>query len=353
MLEAISTSDFHLDGMNKHFLDAVQRQLREVDKIYQYALSKGIQHVFIPGDISDTPHMPESTYLSLLLFLKKYDGIIKSYYIGGNHDRSDATTTSCDLLQLLCEHKFFKSFRIFLKPDQDRIDGQLVNFCAWPCYETLTEKEGALNFAHVEYNGAIGDNGRSMKTKHEFAAHKRDYTISGHIHQYQHLKKRRVVFNGNPFQKNFGESLPKGFVHFKAKCEKNEMQFRHRFIDNQPNFRLETVLIESPADFGKLRQDNNIRYKLLIAPDVLIPADLRINYPNITGGFFNAETKAKKTDDGEIVEHVGEVVARPRIKPTHGLKDYLAAAGHNKKEIKYARDLVRDAMNSLGIQTES
>lgn len=348
MLEAISSSDWHLEGMGKHFQDSIRRQLAEVDKIYKYAMSKGIQHVFIPGDISDTPHMRWSTYMQLALFFRKYDGVINSYYIGGNHDRSDIENTSCDFLKLLSEHGFFKSFRIFLEPDQDRIDGTLVNFCAWPCRETMTEKEGCLNFAHVEYNGAIGDNGRALKTKHEFLSHERDFTISGHIHQYQYMKNKRAIFNGNPFQKNFGEKLPKGFVHFKARTEKKTVEVKHRFIDNNPNFRLETVIIDSPKDFQKLKDDNNLRYKLLVAPDVLVPSDLRIHYPNITGGIFNSDTKKVKAEDG-IVEVLGETAPSLKIRPTTGLKKFLQSEGYSKKDINDARFIVDQAMNELGL----
>lgn len=350
MLEGISSSDFHLEGMFKHFADATSRQLREIDKIYQYGMSKGIRHVFIPGDISDTPHMKFATYMQLVMFLKKYDGVINSYYIGGNHDRSDVESTSCDFLKMIADHGFFKSFRIFLQPEQDRIDGTLVNFCAWPCYETMTEKEGCLNFAHVEYNGAIGDNGRPLKTKHEFRSHERDFTISGHIHQYQYLKNKRAIFNGNPYQKNFGEALPKGFVHFKARTSKNSVEVKHRFIDNMPNFRLETVVVESPKDFARLKDDNNIRYKLLVAPDVLVPADLRLTYPNITGGIFNSETKKAATnDDAPMVEQLGQVAQISRVKPTTGLNNWLAGEGFSKKEISMAKGMVKEAMNELGI----
>lgn len=348
MLEAISTSDWHLDGMGKHFIDATQRQLKEIDRIYQYAIKKGIKHVFIPGDISDTPHMKTSTYLQLVLFLKKYDGLINTYYVGGNHDRSDAENTSCDFLKLLADHKFFKSFRIFLQPEQDRIDGTLVNFCAWPCPETMTEKEGALNLAHITVTGAIGDNGRKLTAKDEFKVHKNDYTVSGHIHQYQHLKSKRCIYNGNPYQKNFGESLPKGFVHLKARTERRVVEVRHRFVDNNPHFQLHTVVIESPTDFQKLKDSNNIRYKLLVAPDVLVPPDLRITYPNITGGIFNAETK--KASDGvqELVEVI-DAQRLPKVKPTTGLKQYLSSEGFGKRQIKDAVSAVKEAMNELGI----
>ncbi len=347
MLEALSSSDFHLESMGKHFVDATSIQLREIDRIFQYAVNKGIPHVFIPGDISDTPRMSYSTYMKLVMFLKKYDGILNMYYIGGNHDRSDVEHTSCDFLKLLCEHKFFKSFKIYLAPEQDRIDGTLVNFCAWPCPSSLTENEGSLNLAHIEVGGAIGDNGRPLKVSHDFGFHERDYTISGHIHQYQHLKAKKVIYNGNPYQKNFGEALPKGFVHFKALTQKKRVEVKHRFINNNPGFQLQTVVIESPADFAKLSPANHIRYKLLVAPDVLVPADLRIQYPNITGGIFNSETKKADTSSATIEEVAAVSVSR--YKPTTGLKQYLSAEGFSKKDIKTASSIVKEAMNELGI----
>lgn len=347
MLEAISTSDFHLEGMNKHFKDATRRQLREVDKVYQYAMNKGVKHVFIPGDISDTPKMSPSTYMQLLLFLKKYDGIINTYYIGGNHDRSDSENTSCDLLKLLCEHKFFKTFRIFLEPEQDRIEDVLVNFCAWPCNESLTETEGSVNFAHVATNGSIGDNGRKIKVAEDFSSHKNDYTVSGHIHQYQHIEKQRIVYNGNPYQKNFGEKIPKGFIHFRANTVKDKVKFTHRFVDNMPGFTLQTVTIETAADFKKLRSDDNVRYKLLVAPDILIPTDLRVMYPNITGGIFNAQTNKATESITDIVDM--PETASIKIQPTHGLKDYLKAQGFSKKDMVLAKGLVKEAMQELNL----
>ena len=347
MLEALSTSDFHFEGMNKHFVDATTIQLREIDRIFQYAVKKGIQHIFIPGDLSDTPRMTYTTYMKLVLFLKKYDGLVNMYYIGGNHDRSDVESTSCDFLKLLVEHKFFKTFNIYLSPEQTRIDGTLVNFCAWPCPASMSESEGALNLAHIEVAGAIGDNGRPLKVSHDFGTHKRDYTVSGHIHQYQHLKEKKVIYNGNPYQKNFGEALPKGFVHLKAQTTKKTVDVKHRFVDNNPGFQLQTIVIESPSDFAKLSPSNHLRYKLLVAPDVLVPTDLRLQYPNITGGIFNSETK--KADNSLVtIEELG-AVSVSRIKPTTGLKQYLSAEGFSKKDIKLASSFVAEAMNELGI----
>lgn len=349
MIEALSTSDWHLDGMGKHFVDATRRQLAEIDRIYQYGLRKGISHVFVPGDLSETPNMSGSTYMQLIMFFLKYDGLIETHYIGGNHDRCDKTSTSCDLLKLLADNGMFKTLNIHLEPTQQRINGTLVNFCAWPCGGTLSEREGALNFAHITMTGAMGDNGRPLKASHDFATLKRDFTVSGHIHQYQHMVEKRCVYNGNPYQKTFGEALPKGFIHFRAKTEKNTVQFRHRFIDNKPQFQLENVLIESPTDFKKLRNDDSKRYKLMVAPDVLLPQDLRMQYPNITGGIFTIVDGKTKTHENEMDLDLPDVVAQPRISPDVGLIEFLSGEGHSKKEIRRARDMIAEAMNALGV----
>lgn len=348
MLEALSSSDWHLEGMKKHFVDATRRQLAEVDRIYQYAVNKGIRHVFIPGDLSETPHMSYSTYMQLLLFFKKYDGVIETHYIGGNHDRSDRESTSCDLLKTLVDMGFYKTLNVHLEPKQDRIDGTLVNFCAWPCPATLSEGEGSLNFAHITMSGAIGDNGRPLRTSHDFGTDERDYTISGHIHQYQHMREKRVIYNGNPYQKNFGEALPKGFVHFKATTNKKTVEVKHRFIDNRPQFQLETVYIESPKDFQQLQATDSKRYRLFVADDVIVPKDLRIQFPNITGTIT-----VVASDTGKAVETVelekGVYTPVTRIRPETGLKEFLSGEGHSKKEIRQAQEMLREAKNHIGL----
>lgn len=348
MIEALSTSDWHLEGMDKHFVNATHIQLREIDRIYQYAVSKGIKHIFVPGDISETPKMRASTYMQLLMFFKKYDGLVTTHYVGGNHDRDDKDTTSCDLLKMLSEQGFLNTLNVHLQPVQERIDGSLINFCAWPCPASMSTTEGAINMAHITVAGAVGDNGMPLRASHDFAVHDKDYTISGHIHQYQHMKTKRTIYNGNPYQKNFGEALPKGFVHFRAETEKKKIKMRHRFIDNRPQFQLHTVRIDSPEDFQKLTQSNSIRYKLLVDSEVLVPSDLRVQYPNITGGIFttNRDTGKQEKRDVDEVEF-SPVISR--VKPQTGLKEYLSSVGHNKKDIKNARAILQEAMDHLGI----
>ena len=347
MLEGVSTSDWHFMGLAKHFPETHnERLIAEIDKIYQYALKNGIQHVFVPGDIADTPTLPTDSYIALVLFLKKYDGLIHTHYIAGNHDFSDISKTSLDFLNVLTQQGFFKTFNLYLQPKRVKVEDVPVNFLPYPCLETLSKGEkGALNFAHVEYSGAIGDNGRALKTKHELAVIDNDYTISGHIHQYQHMAAKRAVYCGNPFQKNFGESLPKGFIHFQAGMKKGRVQFKHKFVNNHPNFILQNVDIEDLTDLKQLKHDDNIRYKLRVGAEVVLPADIMIQYPNITGGIFYSS--GKKADIEEELDKL--VVEQSVVSVESGLKRFLSSQGFDKKQIKEARAMVTEAKNHLGL----
>lgn len=348
MLEGIATSDWHLCGLQKHFVDHVDRQFHELDKIYQYAIQNGVQHIFVPGDISDTPHMPYDVYVTLVLFLKKYDGLLNTYYIAGNHDFSDIHKTSMDLLHVLVEEGLFKSTKLYLKPTKTVIDSVRVNLLSYPCIEAPKSKKPSLNFSHIEYNGAIGDNGRKMRVKDEFIQNPGDYNVSGHIHTYQHIESKRAVYCGNPYQKNFGEALPKGFIHFKAKQAEEELIFKHKYVNNKVDFQLLNIEINNREDFKQLSTSDSYRYKLWVNPEVDIPKDLLLRYPNITGGIFDLSTKSAHK---EVCDEEGEQL--PQKAPTDTkklLSKFLESSGHSKKEIKSAFSMVREAANHLGFE---
>jgi hypothetical protein len=127
---------------------------------------------------------------------------------------------------------------------------------------------------------ANGDNGRPLRTSHEVEVDKRDFTIGGHIHLQQFLKSKRLLLNGSPYQKNFGESLPKGFVEFKARYHKGKLEVIHEFKNQVQKFIFETKLISTQQEFSTLSKSRYTRYRLLVEEGVIIPADLRIRYPH-------------------------------------------------------------------------
>tara|TARA_B100000700_G_scaffold88627_1_gene99984 strand:- start:102980 stop:104047 length:1068 start_codon:yes stop_codon:yes gene_type:complete len=347
-LEAIATSDWHFMGLAKHFPNHVERTIYELDKIYQYAVANGIPYVLVPGDISDTPHMPYEVYIALVLFLKKYDGLVETHYIPGNHDFSDVKKTSMDLLSVLQQNQFFESFHLHMGHTEIELEDVPINFLPYPWNEAPASDIPHLNFSHISYNGAIGDNGRKIRVKDEFIQNPGDFNISGHIHQYQYMESKRALYCGNPFQKNFGEKLPKGFVHFKAKLKDERIAFKHKFVDNKPDFRLINMNIESREDFARLSDSDSIRYKLWLAAGVEIPKDLRLRFPNITGGIFDLDSKVRAQDREEVKTLIQDPSAN-QVDLMYGLKDYMKGAGFKKRDYQEARSLVKQAANELGL----
>ena len=344
MLHFISTSDWHFEGLEKLFpTNHIDLQIAQIKRIYEHAVENGINHVFVPGDIADVPHMEWSTYIKLVTLLKAYDGHIHTYYLAGNHDFSDIKRTSLDLLQLLVDNNFFKTFHLYLQPDSTVIDEVPVTFLPYPL--NSKDAERSLNFAHITVPGAIGDNGRVIKeSEHEFEHPEKGFIISGHIHQYQHMKNQRVIYNGNPYQKNFGEALPKGFIECQSSVVKKRISVKHKQVILKPNYRLINKAVEEQEDLSGLSNSPYVRYKLKLAGDVVLPSDLRVQHPNIHS-ITDVRNKAIVLEDEDSEKSVSSV----NIDPIDGLKEALKDIGMAKKDIQMAKGLVLEALDHLKI----
>ncbi len=345
MFEFIATSDWHLEGLDKHYPnDGVERQLETIDRIYQYAIENGIKYVMIVGDITDKHTMRDDTKALLCKHFVKYDDHITSIYIGGNHDWSDVSHTSMDFIKQMTDWKMLKNLKIILRAEQLTLDGIVCNFLPYPTPPVMKNKKPCLNFCHVETAGALGDNGRPLKTDKTIGAPKKDYTISGHIHLYQDLESQRFLYNGSPFQKTFGESLPKGFCHVKAKYIKDELKVIHKFIDSKPGFRLETVIIADQGDWNKLQITPAIRYRVVVSDGIAVPADIRTRIPNIAQ--LNVSKNAVNIEDLDGFD-VTELELL-EVDPKDGLRDYLKSAGLRKAQRQQGAKIVDKILSKIG-----
>ena len=354
-LEGLACSDLHLMGMYRNLgPQAPKLQFAEISKIYNYAVENGREHIFMPGDLSDVPRLDEENFSLLVTHLLTWDDSINTYYMLGNHDVEHKFKTSLDVLRILCEGGVFKRFKLFHAADTLKIDGVNVSFLPWPAMKAPKSKDGRgrLIFAHIEVEGAIGDNGRPLKGGNldKVVRSKDDYIVSGHIHQYQELKSKRLTYVGNPYQKNFGESLPKGFIDFKAgyKTGDNKLQFKHTFVNNRPNFTLENIVVADQSDWDKIKDDPSIRYKVFVDRNagVIVPKNIvqmRPNIVTITG--VNTATMSVE----EVMEQArGEGAGTqdlPKVNPMTGLKKFLKREGVDKSKMKIARAYVKEAMS--------
>lgn len=344
MFEFISTSDWHLEGLDTHFpQDGVERQMEVIDRIYQYAVENGIKYVIVPGDITDKHKMRDTTKRLLIQHFVKYDEVIQTIYIGGNHDWADQSETSMDLIKQFCDWTFLKNLKVILRPEQVEIEGVIVNFLPFPTPKVMKHKKACLNFCHVETAGALGDTGRPLKTDKTIGCPERDFTISGHIHLYQYLERQRFLYNGDPYQKTFAEGLPKGFCHVRAQYKKKELVVKHKFIDSKPGFKLETLHIADQKQWSELQVNPAIRYRVIVTDGITVPTDIRTRVPNIAQlhtGRSAVDMSTLETIDVSELELV-------EVNPVDGLKSFLKASGLKKSVRAKALAEMSDILSAI------
>ena len=276
--EFLVTSDWHIGSLTNVFADALPKQLIELHKIYGYALENGIKYVIVPGDMTDTTVLKNHEAIELIRFFSYYDDKIETHYISGNHDYHSSNRSSIDLLKHLADEQLFENLHVHIDPSCIKFGGVNVNFVPYPHTERTNKKGNCINFVHMDTEGASDDNGYSAKIRHEFEYGKSDITISGHIHKHQVIKSKRWVFCGNPYQKKFDETSPKGFLHCKTATKNGVLKFSFDFIKSRPEFVLKTVAIKSAKDVELLDKNNNIAYKLEPEDGVLLPSDIGATY---------------------------------------------------------------------------
>ena len=349
-MRGICTADWHLDGMNKVLGgNATQIQMKELRKPFLYALEHGIQNVFIPGDASDTPQMSDDAFIAFITLLLTFDKDLCIWYDMGNHDVHSKGKNAMNVLKTVVDAGLFENFKLLGTVEVEKVDGIYVAHVPYPHEQVPECRRPPLVFAHTETMGAIGDNGHPLRTKREqIKRQPGDFVISGHIHQYQHLKKKRWVYCGSPYQKNFGESLPKGFIEFEALYVDGKLRVSHDFVDSKPQFILQTVIIKDKADWERLKDNPSIRYKLMVdRNEVTLPKNITTKFPNIVS--INGIDTTNKVEMAGIEVNLDGLTVKnlPKISMTTGLTSYLRQTGLSKPKRELARDLVKQAISEL------
>jgi DNA repair exonuclease SbcCD nuclease subunit len=305
-------------------------------------MQNGIQHVVVAGDMADSPLLLEHELIAIVLLLLKYDKHLNVYYILGNHDFLSTKKTSMDVLRVFAENKIFKKVHLFYQSSVQEIEGITCQFVPFPKFIIEKTLKPSLVFTHIETEGALGDNGRPLRHGHdtELVRQRGDFIMSGHLHQHQFIKDKRILYPGNLYQKNFGEKLPKGFLDVTVNYKKGIIDAAWEFINSKPNFQLKNVVIKSQEDWERLTTDSHIRYKITLEEGIIVPKDMLTRYPNIVN--FNGASKTK-----EIEAHERVVRAMPQFGPKSGLKQFLRNQEFSKREIVKAIGYVDDALHEL------
>ena len=339
MLSAIATSDWHLDkfhtahALRKYFPDRqdIDLQFAEIEKPFEYAVENGIDNIFVLGDLGENHVLSAEAKVGLLTLLFKYDGVLNIHIILGNHDVSDIRTNSLALVKLLTEHEKFETVHLYAKQKRVSIGEVEINMMPFP--HTRPSTRGvAINLAHVEALNAVRDNGNKItKGGIDFGSDPDWYWISGHLHTYQKFK--RGVFCGAPYQCTFGENLPCGFLHIKAKTVGEEIRVKTKFINSNPAFTLNNFEVNGRADWDELETDPLTFYKIHVAEGVVVPEDIRTRYPNIV------DIVGDKKHTEQIVT---EMCDMPVLDFNTGLEDFLNR-DLEPEQVKRGLELVKEA----------
>ncbi len=350
VLRAISTSDWHLQAYERYFPDgsALDRQMNEIKKPYVYAREQGIEHVFMPGDLSDVPRMDERYLIALIAFFKSVDDHITTHYIIGNHDHLKVGRTSIDVLNSLVNHGFLKRLKLYYQPKRIKIEGVPVTFMPFP-HTKQPKDRPSLVFAHVETAGAIGDNGHPVRSsgKHNIVRVDGDYMISGHLHTRQYIKSSRTLFNGSLTQRNFGEALPKGWVEFTAQLKGGKMRVDHEFVTNTPEFTFTTVTISDKSQWEDLSTDPARLYRVFVDDGIVVPRNLMRDQSNIIYVYGSDKKKKIQAQDDHAAEK--SLQDLPKIGPTTFLKPFLKKLGFSSSEMRLAKEMVAEARSELSM----
>ena len=290
-MEAVVSTDWHLDLLSGIFKDnpekGIKLQIKDIEKPFDYALSKGIKNILIPGDLGQTEELSSLAKFHLLELLLKYDGMMNIHIIPGNHDYDRIGVHSLKLFELLCVKNKFTTVHLYTKPTKVVIDKEQFHFVPFPHNKLIP---GFVNVAHVEPSDFVRDNGRPVKDGLELP--KGIKLVNAHLHMYQAKKDR--ILPGTLYQCNFGEKQPKGFVHLRVR--KGEMS--HKFIQIQPSFTFNTVNVETPDDWLKIPKGETDFVRIYVKSSMTIPDEIQ-NYSNVLQ-FSGKIQEAEEGVEGEL-----------------------------------------------------
>lgn len=347
----VQTSDWHMSGgLTQIFPQkALEKQLIEVRKPIVHAMEACIKHVVITGDISDKARLDEDSLIALITLFSTYSKYVKFHYIAGNHDFAHVGKTSVDVLKLFADTGAIKGLNIYTAPTIVELEGVDACFMPFPHNKLPDNDRPLLIFAHIEEAGAKGDNGLVLKNASlTLSREPEDFVCSGHLHTYQFLKKSRVLFCGSPYQKTFGEPLPKGFVVAKARYSGGLLKVEHEFIDAHPSFRLENVTITESKQWKELEVGEHVFYKVTLGEGIVAPKNITRDIPNIVylkGSTFKGRATIELGDGEQKTD-----ADLPKITPLTGLVDMLHSYELDKREVKRAVGMVKEAIEHLNVQ---
>jgi hypothetical protein len=271
-MDFVGIGDLHLTddtgkgGLAAYIKDHDAMVGREVEKVKAYARQHHISTIVQYGDVCEGPRM---SYSAMLSFLEMTDGDDLSWvFILGNHDKFAEDSAAGHSLQVI-QRMRLPNVRIITQPKLIKHGKTKLNMLPWPHSEFSREY---LNVAHVDVEGAVGDNGRASKTTIKHAGK----SVIGHIHTNQVVKGAH--FSGTLYQTNFGENSAKFFHHVR-----NDSGWDIESVGCDPEYTLTSLEVSSKRDLRQIDDSPNHLYKLkLLNAKAISAADYGANVVRVS-----------------------------------------------------------------------
>lgn len=342
MIDVAFIGDLHLDKLSGILPNANALQIKEAEKVFEYAQENGISNVIFLGDIGEKHSLSEEASILFCELLRSYPKITKRIILG-NHDFANDGTHSLTFLKYLNNNSFFKNVRIYTQPKSVPIGGVEFFFLPYPYTAfNVQDRRPFIKIAHIEIAGTKRDNGCVALEGIELPKSK-DYWVIGHLHTRQ--KGKRYYYPGTLFQTNFGESLPKGFLHLNARYKDDALDLKKTWIKNDPSFTLTNLEIQTKHDFAKVDSNPLHLYKIFIKDGVTLPENFLVEHPNVVKSVgFKTKKELTVLRDEQIIEINGEGL--DEFSPYAGAHKFIKEKATSKKHARRAIALLNEAKNA-------
>lgn len=297
MLMAIG--DFHLGCLSSYVPTLYKLQLRQLKNVLDFAVERDIEHVFMLGDVFDTPSPSNMLQIALRRLLSNYPDLF-IHIIIGNHDWE---STEHHALQMLHDYGATKkfNFKVYTKPKVIRVDGVRLFICPHPYIMDAPSKKIDWCLGHFGWNNAVGDNGHRVASDNS----PRGRWLLGDFHPHQHGS--RYVYCGSLTQIKWDEQLPKGVVLF----DQEDWEFK----PFDTTYKLGTMKLESAEDLSKL--DESTLWSIEAINGYTLPADYKQKYHNIV---HIRASKRRRDERAAVLLANDESILH---KPIRIVRDYL------------------------------
>ena len=225
-------SDIHV---HKHSgsVEKMDECLRCLDWIYAKSIARGADAIVFAGDLlHDRNRISVDAYVGVYDILKRYKGLIPSYYLMGNHDMYYSSQWTVSALNPLAD-----VVEVIDRPTTVEIAGLPIDFVPYlrrtaDVREMLPRRSKVL-VSHLAVENAVVNTLWGVKYQREnelvenieeieggvFDGYERVYL--GHFHAYQEMGP--VTYVGSPLQLTFGEAFDeKGFLEFDTETLRHE-----------------------------------------------------------------------------------------------------------------------------------